>query len=44
MIYQLNHYEALGIAQTANEAEIRAAYKNLALKFHPVMRVLQLPL
>lgn len=33
---KLNHYEALGVAQTATSSDIRAAYKELALKFHPV--------
>eukprot|EP00331_Platyophrya_macrostoma_P022105 CAMPEP_0176442566 /NCGR_PEP_ID=MMETSP0127-20121128/21895_1 /TAXON_ID=938130 /ORGANISM="Platyophrya macrostoma, Strain WH" /LENGTH=98 /DNA_ID=CAMNT_0017827611 /DNA_START=33 /DNA_END=326 /DNA_ORIENTATION=+ len=35
MISQLNHYEALGVAQTASQSEIRSAYKTLVLKFHP---------
>ena len=35
MISQLNHYQALGLAQTANVADIRAAFKSLALRFHP---------
>ncbi|OQR99711.1 hypothetical protein ACHHYP_04874 [Achlya hypogyna] len=30
-----DHYVALGIARTATHAEIRAAYRKLALKYHP---------
>jgi hypothetical protein len=29
------HYETLGVPRTASSAEIRAAYKRLALQFHP---------
>ena len=29
------HYELLDLKQTANDAEIRAAYRRLALKYHP---------
>eukprot|EP00331_Platyophrya_macrostoma_P021826 CAMPEP_0176433216 /NCGR_PEP_ID=MMETSP0127-20121128/15873_1 /TAXON_ID=938130 /ORGANISM="Platyophrya macrostoma, Strain WH" /LENGTH=153 /DNA_ID=CAMNT_0017815567 /DNA_START=129 /DNA_END=590 /DNA_ORIENTATION=+ len=35
MIKQLNHYEALGLPTSATANDIRAAYKSLALKFHP---------
>lgn len=37
MISQLNHYQALGISESATLPEIKAAYKTLALKFHPVI-------
>jgi len=30
-----NFYEILGVANTANSSQIRAAYKRLALKYHP---------
>lgn len=30
-----NHYQILGVAQNAPEAEIRRAYRRLALQFHP---------
>ena len=29
------HYDVLGIGRTANEGEIKKAYRKLALKFHP---------
>ncbi len=32
---QKNLYEALGVAEDASEAEIRSAYKKLAIRFHP---------
>ena len=28
-------YEILGVSKTANQAQIRAAYRKLALKYHP---------
>lgn len=31
----INHYQILGVAQNASEAEIRRAYRQLALQFHP---------
>jgi DnaJ-class molecular chaperone len=31
----VNHYKVLGVTPTANEQEIRAAFKSAALKFHP---------
>jgi hypothetical protein len=30
-----SHYDTLGIAKTANDNEIKKAYRKLALKFHP---------
>uniref|UniRef100_A0A146M5S3 DnaJ subfamily B member 12 n=1 Tax=Lygus hesperus TaxID=30085 RepID=A0A146M5S3_LYGHE len=30
-----NHYEALGVSSVSTDIEIRAAYKKLALRFHP---------
>lgn len=30
-----NHYQILGVAQNASEAEIGRAYRRLALQFHP---------
>lgn len=31
----MNHYQTLGIKQTASLDEIKRAFKNLALKYHP---------
>ena len=31
-----DYYEVLGIAKGASEAEIRKAYKKMAVKWHPV--------
>jgi molecular chaperone DnaJ len=31
----VDYYELLGLKKTATEAEIRAAFRKLALKFHP---------
>ena len=36
MLTQLNHYQALGLSQSATEEEIKSAYKELALRYHPV--------
>ena len=30
-----NHYQTLGISPTASKDEIKKAYRQLALKFHP---------
>jgi DnaJ family protein B protein 4 len=30
-----NHYESLGVSPTANDAEIKKAYRTLSLKYHP---------
>jgi DnaJ-class molecular chaperone len=30
-----NHYEVLGVEQTANSDEIKKAYRSLSLKYHP---------
>lgn len=30
-----NHYDVLGLAQKATKKEIKNAYKEMALKYHP---------
>jgi len=31
----IDYYKALGIAQTASDAEIKKAYRKMARKYHP---------
>jgi curved DNA-binding protein CbpA len=35
MAVRKNHYKTLGISPDADERQIRAAYRNLAKKYHP---------
>lgn len=35
MLRKKDYYDILGVQKTANEAEIKKAYKKLALRFHP---------
>jgi DnaJ domain len=34
-LFKKSHYDALGVSKSANETEIKRAYRKLALKFHP---------
>ena len=31
----VNYYEILGVGRTANDADIKSAYRKLAMKYHP---------
>jgi len=35
-VHSEDYYEVLGIAKGANEAEIKKAYRKLAVRWHPV--------
>lgn len=35
IIAKTDYYDILGVKKTANEDELKKAYKKLALKFHP---------
>ena len=36
----LNYYEILEVSESASDDEIRKSYKKLALKWHPVRRII----
>jgi molecular chaperone DnaJ len=33
-----DYYEVLGVAKTANEADMKSAFRKLAMQFHPATR------